>query len=137
VSTRSLAHTRGLVIAVVVVLGMATVGAASRRPRTDTHQAAASTCKDEQGDSYSNGSLRKVESQIQKCEVGKWVLDPMSMPKGAVLEKGKACRSDMPSDRHQEYASGLLHVVGKKLERCDDGKWLAAPSRGGLYGLHH
>jgi len=81
----------------------------------------AETCIDEQELTFSTGSLRKVTNQVQKCEAGIWVIDPMNGPKDPALEKAKPC----VGIKDQAYAAGVLREVKDKLERCQDGKWVA------------
>lgn len=92
-------------------------------------------CRDENGDEYSSGSLRKVNDQVQKCQGAEWVLDISHTTVPASPTPGQSCRSDLTADKAQEYQSGLFRVIGnaKKVEQCRDGKWfeVSAGPKGG------
>jgi hypothetical protein len=89
------------------------------------------SCVDESRQAYSGGALRKVAGQIQKCAAAQWIIDEMNGPKDPKLEKAKPCEGVMK----QSYAAGVLRPVGEKpqgekIERCDDGKWVAHVVKG-------
>lgn len=116
-----------LVAPCVLVLALNVVRATDRwHQATPASQTKKDSCVDEQALAFSNGSLRKVAGQIQKCEAGVWVIDDMNGPKDPALEKAKPC----VGVKEQQYAPAVLRQVKDKVERCHDGKWIevrAAP----------
>jgi len=110
-----------MVVPCLLILRLEAVGSTDRldqtTPGTQTKKA---SCVDEQVLPFSNGALRKVAGQIQKCEAGVWVIDAMNGPKDPALEKAKPC----VGVKDQQYAAGVLRQVKDKVERCRDGKWV-------------
>lgn len=66
---------------------------------------------------YSDGALRRVAGQRQKCEQGKWVLATPAQP---VPDKAKPCVDVFK----QEYASGLFRESRDQVDVCTNGKWI-------------
>src|SRR5215216_22725 len=112
-----------LAVPCLFVLTLNSIGAADRfdqaKPGT---QARKDVCVDEQVQAFSNGSLRKVAGQVQKCEAGVWVIDEMNGPQDPVLARQKPC----VGIEGQQYAAGVLRLVKEKVERCRDGKWIGS-----------
>ena len=111
-----------LALPCVFLLTLGFVEAADRSEQTKPDgQTKKESCVDEQELSFSNGSLRKVAGQVQKCDAGTWIIDEMNGPKDPALAKAKPC----VGIRDQQYAAGVLRQVKEKVELCKDGKWIS------------
>ena len=132
-STRT-AEGRGHVrVALAIAACTMTVAGAVPQATTRAQGTAATLCKDELGQAYSPGAMRKVVDQLQACAAGIWILDPSTPPKDPPPANAKSCVSDRAADKGQEYGAGLFRVFDdpstkkQTIERCDNGSWKKAP----------
>ena len=116
--------------AAIMLAAVAGVLSDSRLHGTTLVQGTAATlCKDELGEAYSQGAMRRVVDQIQACAAGMWILDPSTPPKDPPPANAKSCVSQRAADKGQEYGAGLLRAYddpsAKKqtIQRCDNGSW--------------
>jgi len=90
----------------------------SGRPRADSSQ-----CKDENGMAFSQGALRKVNDQVQRCDLGnRWVLAPGF---GAPINRTGAPKKECLGKHGERYDSGLYRAATKGFENCENGRWLS------------